>query len=105
MSAFLYTTVMASLDVVIMTLLKLKSTSALTSPYILPLTMAIYSLEPLLFFKALSVKGMAILNVLWNAISSVLIALVGAFIFGEKISLTNWLGIFLCSVGIVLVGM
>ena len=105
MSAFLYTTVMASLDVVIMSLLKLKSTSALTSPLILPLTMAIYSLQPLLFYKALSVKGMAILNVLWDAISSVLIALVGVFIFGEKISLTNWLGIVLCTAGILLVGM
>ena len=103
MSALLYSTVMASLDVVIMTLLKLKSTSALTSPYILPLTMAIYSLEPLLFFKALSVKGMAILNILWDSISSILIALIGAFIFGEKISLINWLGIFLCTVGIILV--
>lgn len=96
---------MASLDVVIMSLLKLKSTSALTSPLILPLTMAIYSLQPLLFYKALSVKGMAILNVLWDAISSVLIALVGVFIFGEKISLTNWLGIVLCTAGILLVGM
>ena len=95
--------VLASLDVIIMTLLKLKSISALTSPYILPLTMAIYSLEPLLFYKALSVKGMAILNILWDSISSILIALIGAFIFGEKISLINWLGIFLCTAGIILV--
>jgi multidrug transporter EmrE-like cation transporter len=103
MYAILYPIVMASLDVIIMTLLKLKSISALTSPYILPLTMAIYSLEPLLFYKALSVKGMAILNILWDSISSILIALIGAFIFGEKISLINWLGIFLCTVGIILV--
>ena len=96
---------MASLDVIIMTLLKLKSISALTSPFILPLTMAIYSLEPLLFYKALSVKGMAILNILWDTISTVLVTIVGAFIFGEKISLMNWLGIFLCIVGIILVEM
>ena len=94
---------MALLDVVIMTLLKLKSISAITSPYILPLTMAIYSLQPLLFFKGLSVKGMAILNILWDSMSSVLIALVGAFIFGENLTLVNWLGIFLCMVGIILV--
>jgi multidrug transporter EmrE-like cation transporter len=105
MYAFFYTTIMALLDVVIMTLLKLKSISALTSPYIVPLTMAIYSLQPLLFFNALSVKGMAILNVLWDATSSVLIALVGVFIFGEKLSLVNWLGIFLCTLGIVLVNL
>lgn len=94
---------MALLDVVIMTLLKLKSTSAITSPYILPLTMAIYSLQPLLFFKGLSVKGMSILNILWDSTSSVLIALIGAFIFGEKLTLVNWLGIFLCTAGIILV--
>jgi multidrug transporter EmrE-like cation transporter len=46
---------------------------------------------------------MAILNVLWDATSSVLIALVGVFIFGEKLSLVNWLGIFLCTAGIILV--
>ena len=96
---------MASLDVIIMTLLKLKSISALTSPFILPLTMAIYSLQPLLFYKVLSVKGMAILNILWDTISTVLVTIVGAFIFGEKISLMNWLGIFLCIVGIILVEM
>jgi uncharacterized membrane protein len=67
--------------------------------------MAIYSLEPLLFFKALSVKGMAVLNVLWDTISTILIALVGAFIFGEKLNLMNWLGIFLCAAGIILVEM
>jgi len=103
MYAIVYAVAMASLDVIIMTLLKLKSISALTSPYIIPLTMAIYSLQPLLFFKALPVKGMAILNILWDSISSVLIAVIGAFYFGEKISLTNWLGIFLCTAGIILV--
>ena len=105
MNVFLYSTVMASLDVIIMTLLKLKSTSALTSPFILPLTMAIYSLQPLLFYKVLSVKGMAILNILWDTISTILVTIVGAFYFGEKISLTNWLGIFLCIIGIILVEM
>jgi multidrug transporter EmrE-like cation transporter len=103
MYAIVYAVAMASLDVIIMTLLKLKSISALTSPYIIPLTMAIYSLQPLLFFKGLPVKGMAILNILWDSISSVLIAVIGAFYFGEKISLTNWLGIFLCTAGIILV--
>ena len=103
MYAIVYAAVMASLDVIIMTLLKLKSISALTSPYILPLTMGIYSLQPLLFFKGLPVKGMAILNILWDSISSILIAVIGAYYFGEKISLTNWLGIFLCTAGIILV--
>ncbi len=105
MYVFLYTTVMALIDVVIMTLLKLKSTSVLTSPFIVPLTMAIYSLQPLLFLKGLSNQGMAVLNILWDSTSSILIALVGFFVFNEKLSLINWLGILMCSLGIILVDM
>jgi uncharacterized membrane protein len=48
---------------------------------------------------------MALLNVLWDSTSSILIALVGVLIFGEKLSLINWLGIFLCTAGIILVEM
>jgi multidrug transporter EmrE-like cation transporter len=96
---------MASIDVIIMILLKLKSQSVLTGFYILPLTMAIYSLEPVLFFKALSFKGIGIINALWDVISTILIALIGAIIFGESITPTNWLGIIFCTIGMILVGM
>jgi multidrug transporter EmrE-like cation transporter len=102
-SVLLYTLVMASIDSIMMTLLKLKQTNYLTGSYILPLAMAIYSLEPLLFFKALSFKGIGLRNALWDSLSSIVIALIGYLLFDEKISLTNWLGIFLCSIGIILI--
>jgi multidrug transporter EmrE-like cation transporter len=98
-----YTAIMAIIDSIMMTLLKLKQTTYLTGSYILPLAMAIYSLEPLLFFNALSFQGIGIINALWNALSSILIALIGCLLFGEKISSTNWLGILLCSTGILLI--
>jgi multidrug transporter EmrE-like cation transporter len=105
MSTLLYASAMALIDSIIMVLLKLKNISVLTGSYILPLTMAIYSFEPLLFFKALSFQGIGIINALWNAISSVLIALLGSIVFGEKITYTNWLGILLCTAGIILVSL
>lgn len=96
---------MAFVDIITMILLKLKSQSVLTGFYLLPLTMVIYSFQPLLFFKALSFKGIGIINALWDVLSTILIALIGTIVFGEIITPTNWLGIFLCSIGIVLVGM
>jgi len=96
---------MASIDVIIMILLKLKSKSVLTGSYILPFTMAMYSLEPVLFFKALSFKGIGIINALWDDISTIFIALIGAFVFGETITPINWLGIIFCTIGMILVGM
>jgi multidrug transporter EmrE-like cation transporter len=98
-----YTVTMAIIDSIMITLLKLKQLSYLSGSYIVPLAMAIYSLEPLLFFKALSFQGIGIINALWNSLSSILIALIGCLLFGEKISPTNWLGIVLCSTGIILI--
>ena len=104
-SPFFYTTGMAFIDIITMILLKLTSLSILTGPYILPLTMLIYSFQPLLFFNALSFKGIGIVNALWDVTSTILIALIGAIIFGETITPTNWLGILLCTAGIILVGL
>ena len=97
-----YAITMAAVDSVMMILLKIKQLY-LPSSYILPLTMVIYSFQPLLFFKGMSFQGMGIINALWNAISSILIALIGFIVFGEKISSINWLGIALCSTGIMLI--
>ena len=94
---------MAFVDSIMMTLIKLKSNSILTGSYILPLTMVLYSLQPILFFKAISFNGIGITNALWNSISTIVIAILGLLIFGEEISLRNWVGIFLCTVGIILV--
>jgi len=101
-SPLFYAMAMALIDSIMMILLKLKTISYLPSLYILPLTMLIYSLQPLLFFNALSFQGMGIVNALWNSVSSILIALIGILVFGENISPRNWLGIFLCTAGIIL---
>lgn len=98
-----YAGAMAAIDSVMMILLKLKQLSYLSGSYILPLTMLIYSLQPLLFFKSMLFQGMGIINALWNAVSSIIIALIGCLVFGEKISFTKWIGIALCSVGIMLI--
>ena len=56
------------------------------------------------FFFALSMKygDMAIVNVLWIAISIILVALAGVFMFGEYLSIWQWIGMVVVIGGIVL---
>ena len=105
MSVILYASGMVVMDVIIMILLKLKNLLILNNFLILPVTMIVYSMQPLLFYTALSSQGMAIINSMWNAISTVIIALIGFLVFSEKISVRNWIGIALCASGILLIGL
>lgn len=95
---------MSSIDIIIMTLLKLARSSVVSPAFALPISMLLYAIEPLLFFKALNLQGIGIVNALWDTISTVLIALVGTFVFGEDITRTQWIGILFCAVGIFLIG-
>jgi len=100
-----YPIFMSAIDLIIMPLLKAKSLGLLTSQWILPITMILYSLQPIIFFFGLSVHSMGILNILWNAISCILIAISGVYFFNEKITGLNYLGITLCISGICILGL
>lgn len=54
-----------------------------------------YALDPLLFFFALKTEGMAIMNLVWNLISNIVVTYAGLVLFKEPVS-------FMKSVGIVL---
>ena len=100
-----YPIFMSGIDLIIMPLLKAKSLGILTSQWILPMTMILYSLQPVIFFFGLSLHSMGILNILWNAISSILIAISGVYFFNEKITSLNALGITLCVSGIIILAL
>lgn len=59
------------------------------------------------FFFALSLKyeGMAVTNILWIALSVILITIVGYFFFKESITMLQFAGIALITVGLVLINL
>ncbi|MDP2643100.1 MAG: SMR family transporter [Candidatus Peregrinibacteria bacterium] len=59
------------------------------------------------FFFALSLKyeGVAITNILWIAISVILVTIVGYFFFKETISVLQFIGIALIMIGLVLINL
>ena len=101
---YIYALSMASIDGIALSLLKLKHTGIIKNGWVFPLTMLIYSTQPLIFYKALSLENMTVLNLLWDVISDVLVTFIGLFIFNEKITMHQGLGIVFCLIGIALLG-
>lgn len=95
---------MSSIDVCMMGLLKSKIIGLLDGAWIIPLAMALYSLQPILFYFGLTFRSMGVFNILWNSISSILVILSGVYFFNEKISSLHSLGIIFCITGIAILG-
>lgn len=86
-------TLMAIVDIFMMSSVKLISKDRIPSTWGVPLSMGIYTLQPLIFLKAMKYEGMAVTNLIWNLMSNIIVTLQGVFVFGESIKGTRWLGI------------
>lgn len=85
--------VMALIDIVMMSVVKMTSTGDFTYAVGLPLSMALYAIEPFVFLKAMTYEGMVVTNLVWNLMSNVMVTLQGILVFGESIKGMRWLGI------------
>jgi multidrug transporter EmrE-like cation transporter len=57
--------------------------------------MLAYSMNPIIFYFAMKAESMAIMNMVWNLTSNVVVTLVGLFLFKEVITTTKAFGILL----------
>lgn len=101
---YLYAFFMASIDAIVMPLLKAKKLGMLTGNWMFPLASIIYASQPFIFYKSLSSNSMTIMNILWDVMSDVLVAIIGVFVFGETLTPTQWIGMILAILGITLLG-
>ena len=86
-------TLMALLDIVMMSSVKMIHGGTLSGTIGIPLAVGIYALEPLLFLKAMNYEGMAVMNLIWNLMSDVLVTLQAVLIFGETIKGIRWVAV------------
>ena len=84
---------MASLDVVMMSLAKLTSTGKIAYGIALPSATLIYSLEPYIFFRSMKYESLTTMNLIWDLSSDIIVSLVGVFYFKESIKGLRWLAI------------
>jgi len=95
-------TVMALVDIFMMSSVKMLSQGTIPYSWGLPLAVGMYALEPLIFLKAMKYEGMVVTNLVWNLMSNVIVTLQGIFIFGESIKGLRWLGICMSLVSLCL---
>lgn len=101
---YLFALYLAGVDAIMMPLLKAKSLGMLTGRWMLPLASIIYAMQPLVFFQSLSLESMTIMNILWDVMSDVLVAIIGIYVFGESLSKIQVIGLILSLSGITLLG-
>ena len=99
--AFGYGITMACLDVATLGMVKMVHSGSLP---IIGLVGAVlmYSIQPLFFYRSLDFQGMAVMNLLWDVISSVLLTVVGIFYFKESLTNTKLIGALLSILAITL---
>ena len=93
MLPIIFGTVMAILDLVMMGSVKMIHNGTLSAGIGIPISVGIYALEPLLFLKAMNYEGMAVMNLIWNLMSDVLVTLQALLIFGETIKGIRWVAV------------
>lgn len=102
---YLYAIYMASIDGIVMSALKARSIGKLKGWWVFPFAMLIYAFQPIAFYFGLSFESMTVLNVLWDVLSDIIVAIIGIFVFGEHLSTQQCIGLAFCMAGIVLLGM
>lgn len=97
-----FATLMAVIDVLVFGWMKEYSLGNITWRGIIPIMMCVYSLEPYFFLQSLQYESMTVMNILWDAISDVIVTMMGLFYFKEKLSTLKWTGLSFAFIGIVL---
>ena len=93
---------LASVDGVVMTLMKAKSLGIMSGRWIMPFTTFLYSLQPSFFLYGLKTSSMTVLNILWDVTSDIIVSLIGIYLFGEYLTGVQYVGLAMCLLGMVL---
>lgn len=93
---------MAFVDAISMAAIKEYSIGAIHWRAILPITMVVYSLQPMIFLQSLQFESMTVMNLMWDITSDVLVTLMGFFYFKERLTPMKRWGLLFAFVAIVL---
>ena len=75
------------------------------TPWLLAATFILFGSAGFVFARSLRYEGMAITNVLWIAISVILVAILGYFTFKESIAPIQMVGIVVIAIGLILINL
>jgi len=92
---------MATIDAFMLGMLKAMSLGWINTN-LLFIPALVYAIQPFIFYKALGIETMTVMNLLWDVMSDVLVTFEGLYFFGEKVSHRKMWGVALSFVSIML---
>lgn len=93
---------MASIDVLMLGLIKGISLGWYKSLKIMIVPTIVYALQPWLFLSSLSYSTLIVMNLLWDLISNILVTIVGLVYFKEQIPFVKKIGVILSLISMLL---
>jgi multidrug transporter EmrE-like cation transporter len=93
---------MASLDGVILSMLKAINLGWLQSLRWMAVPTLVYAVQPWIFLQSLKLESLTVMNLLWDVMSDVIVTLIGLFYFGETLTMSKKLGVVLSLVSVFL---
>jgi multidrug transporter EmrE-like cation transporter len=113
-SALAYALLLAVMDVIVLSMLKMRhgsnSSNSNTSPWgwlfdsnwIFVVAFVLYGTQALIFYKSLDYSGLVRSNLLWDLLSDLLVTFFGLYVFSETITSTQGIGVILAIIAIIL---
>lgn len=93
---------MASVDVVILSGLKMRYLGTIKGDWIFVAAFLVYGCQSLLFYHALQYSTLTQMNLLWDVTSDILVTIVGIYFFHEAVTQSQKLGIIFAFLAIFL---
>jgi multidrug transporter EmrE-like cation transporter len=100
-----YGALMASIDVFMLSIIKVVSTNGMKMMKWMIVPTLIYALQPWIFLSSLRFESLIVMNLMWDLISNVLVTAAGFLYFKEKIGPYKTLGVILSFVSMVLLSL
>jgi multidrug transporter EmrE-like cation transporter len=99
--ALLFGITLASIDVVMMFIIKGYSTGWLKSLKWMIIPTIIYALNPWIFMESLNFESLTVMNLTWDLLSDILVTAMGLFVLKETIPPMKLIGVGLAMVSLV----
>ena len=93
MNVFFLALFMASIDVIVLSLLKMKYLNEITGNWVFVVAFLVYGCQSIIFYKSLQYSSLTQMNILWDVTSDLLVTIVGLYVFKEVITSTQKIGI------------
>jgi len=102
MTPIFFGLIMAAIDVLVLSLLKMRYVGDIASNWIFVFAFLAYGMQTIVFYKALGYSNLTNMNLIWDLSSDILVTIVGIYFFKEAVTFEQKIGIALAVVAILL---